>query len=175
MLPNRIRAVLDKFGPAEIVHVTSDFSTHGARVGDEPEFGAFAIVTTRQNEFVFQRQSYEQPCVTRSDWMIPGGGLLGDESFGEAAVREVREETGFGIVVTGLYKIFHHTHIFENGNSEWYLVVFFADAISEPESHHSPEVTEFRRFRKPPENLMGSLGKLYADLQEKWAARKRRV
>lgn len=36
-------------------------------------------------------------------WGLPGGGVEGDESFEEAAVREVREETGIDCAVTGLW------------------------------------------------------------------------
>ena len=36
-------------------------------------------------------------------WGLPGGGVEGDESFEEAAVREVREETGIACGVTGLW------------------------------------------------------------------------
>lgn len=36
-------------------------------------------------------------------WGLPGGGQEGDESFEEAAVREVREETGVQCEVTGLW------------------------------------------------------------------------
>jgi len=159
----------------ELAHVVSVFTGKKRRFQDEPFYGAFAIVTTSDNEFLFQRQSYEQPGVSRSDWMVPGGGLESGESFEEAVIREVREEMGVGIVVTGLYKIFHHTHVFEDGVNEWYLVVFFADAVSGSEAHHSPEVTEVRKFSEPPENLMGSLGKYYADLMAKWMEHKRRL
>lgn len=42
------------------------------------------------------------------EWGIPGGGREGQESFEEAAVREVREETGIDCEITGLWMLRHH-------------------------------------------------------------------
>jgi 8-oxo-dGTP pyrophosphatase MutT (NUDIX family) len=39
------------------------------------------------------------------EWGLPGGGLEGDESFEEAAVREVREETGVECEVTDCWML----------------------------------------------------------------------
>ena len=56
--------------------------------------------------------------------MAPAGGLEGDESFEEVAVRETREETGINIAIIDLYKILHHIQVFEGGSDEWYLKCF---------------------------------------------------
>jgi len=42
-----------------------------------------------------------------SEWGVPGGGLEGEESFEEAARREVREEAGVDCEITGLWHLQH--------------------------------------------------------------------
>lgn len=175
MPPKKVNALLNLYGQVEIVNLVREFPDKKRKAKDDPFYGAFAIISTGENEFVFQRQSYDQPDIPRDDWMVPGGGVEGLESFEEATIREVWEETGIRIAVTGLYKIFHHTHVFVDGVNEWYLVVFFADAISVPEAHHSTEVSEVRMFRTPPENLMGYLSSHYRDLCEKHAVHRRKA
>jgi 8-oxo-dGTP pyrophosphatase MutT (NUDIX family) len=44
----------------------------------------------------------------RDEWGLPGGGVEGEETYEEAAVREVREETGIDCEVTDLWLIRHH-------------------------------------------------------------------
>jgi len=88
-----------------------------------------------------------------------------DESFEEAAVREALEETGIGVEITGLYKIFENIQISSGRKwTESFVAVFFGDVISEPEHHESPEVLEVRKFKKLPSNFAGELGKYYEDL-----------
>ncbi len=164
MPPPEIESLLRKYGSVETVHIERRLSTKKVATNKGPTFGAFAVVKTREGEYVFQRQSYDQIGVTRGDWMIPGGKLERGESFEEAARREVREETGMTIEITGLYKVFHHVNHFNGGTEEWYLAVFHANLLSESPNHSSPEVTEVRRFSELPENLMGELGRYYRDL-----------
>jgi 8-oxo-dGTP pyrophosphatase MutT (NUDIX family) len=165
MLPTIIQELEKKYGPVKIVHITRTLPNKKSIKGVATLFGAFAIVKTSNNEFVFQRQSYDQLDVTSDDWMVPGGRLEGDESFEEAAIREVKEETGIKVKITGLYKIFHHINNFVNGPEEWYLVVFFADVVSESVNHFSKEVLEVKLFKELPEHFMGKLGKYYQDLR----------
>ncbi len=40
------------------------------------------------------------------NWALPGGAIELNESVGQAAVRETREETGIGCVITGLVGIY---------------------------------------------------------------------
>ena len=165
MLPTIIQELEKKYGTVKTVHITRTLPNKKSTKRVAPLYGAFAIVKTSNNEFVFQRQCYDQVDVTRNDWMVPGGKLEGDESFEEAVIREVREETGMEVRITGLYKIFHHINNFANGSEEWYLVVFFADIVSESVSHFSKEILEVKRFKELPEHFMGELGKYYQDLK----------
>ena len=47
----------------------------------------------------------------RGFWVMPGGGLEPEETFEEAAVREVKEETGFSIVLGPC--LWRRRHIFD--------------------------------------------------------------
>ena len=165
MPPVKIRELERKYGPIETIHITRILPSKKTQNKTQPSYGAFAIIKTKQNEFIFQRQSYDQLDVTREDWMVPGGKLEGDESFEEAAIREVQEETGMEIEINGLYKIFHHINHYQDGTEEWYLTVFFADLVSESANHSSHEVLEVKRFRELPEHFMGELRKYYQDLR----------
>lgn len=164
-LTDKIQDLERRYPPVETVHITRNVPTNERKMIPYPSYGAFALIKTKQGEFILQRQNYDQPDVTREDWMVPGGKLEDAESFEEAAIREVREETGMGIEITGLYKIFHHVNQYQGATEEWYLAVFFADLESESMNHSSPEVLEVRRFRELPEHFMGELRKYYEDLR----------
>ena len=58
--------------------------------------GAFAVVLDRGGRLLLVRQ------VRSARWTLPGGGVHFGESPLEAVTREVLEETGFRVVVTGL-------------------------------------------------------------------------
>ena len=71
-----------------------------------------AIVTDLQDRILL---------ILRTDngyWSIPGGGLNPGESVSDAAVREVREETGIDCQVTGLVGIYsdpNHVAAYDDG------------------------------------------------------------
>ena len=45
------------------------------------------------------------------------------------------------------------------------MPVFHTEAVSEPENHHSPEISEVGKFKTLPGNFVGDLEKYYSDLR----------
>lgn len=62
--------------------------------------GSLCMVTS-EDRVLLVRQVYE------SGWHLPGGGLKRGESFGDAARREVREETGLSLLDVRLFGLYH--------------------------------------------------------------------
>lgn len=60
--------------------------------------GVRAIVLDEDQRMLLVRQRHED----RDIWMVPGGGIEDGENAAEAAIREVKEETGLDIGVDGL-------------------------------------------------------------------------
>ncbi len=61
-----------------------------------------AVIWNRRNEIVLIRRGQEP---RRGEWSIPGGRLEWGESVREGIVREVYEETGLEVEVTGLIDV----------------------------------------------------------------------
>ncbi|MEG2200108.1 MAG: NUDIX hydrolase, partial [Anaerovorax sp.] len=60
--------------------------------------GVRVIIRNGDGKILMVRQSHEG----RSIWMAPGGGIEAGETSAEAAVREVKEETGLDIKIGNL-------------------------------------------------------------------------
>ncbi|MFD0770253.1 NUDIX hydrolase [Bacillus sp. CGMCC 1.60114] len=60
-------------------------------------------------------------------WGLPGGAVEGEETLEQAVIREVKEETGFKIVVTGLSSI--REMFFEERDHHALIITFHAKII----------------------------------------------
>ncbi|MFF0573396.1 NUDIX hydrolase [Streptosporangium saharense] len=75
--------------------------------------GVSAVVVDDQGRVLMQRR------VDNGLWALPGGGMDLTESVPQAAVREVREETGYDVEVTGLVGLYTDArHIIAYGDGE---------------------------------------------------------
>ena len=76
------------------------------------------------------RRGAEVLLVRRSDdgqWDVPGGGKRLLESVVKAARRELREETGLAVGELRLLGVWHHRHVYPDGNAvNWTTHVFTA-------------------------------------------------
>ena len=79
------------------------------------------IIFDDKKRILLVKQSHEG----RDIWMVPGGGIEDGESAAQAAVREVREETGLDIEV--LRMIWHVEEVSERGQR---FVNFFTARIT---------------------------------------------
>jgi 8-oxo-dGTP pyrophosphatase MutT (NUDIX family) len=87
----------------------------------DPNAPAANSIVVAVTAFVLN-ESGELLMIQRSDndlWAIPGGAQDISESISETAVREVREETGITVEVTGLVGVYSNpNHVIEYSNGE---------------------------------------------------------
>ena len=75
--------------------------------------GVSAVLTDGEGRILLQRRADNEL------WALPGGGMDLDESVPEAARREVREETGYEVDITGLVGLYTDArHIIAYGDGE---------------------------------------------------------
>lgn len=98
-----------------------------------------------------------------SDWGVPGGGLEGEESFEQAARREVREETGVDCEVTDLWHVEHLEWRSEDPDDERVShtlhVCFDADYAGGQIAVQEAEVNGAAWFAEAPARLEGKAAK----------------
>lgn len=70
---------------------------------------SWAIIQ-KQNRILFIKRS--ETTSRPNQWCFPGGGIKGCETPEQACIREVKEETGLSVVVTGLVKSFAENFYF---------------------------------------------------------------
>jgi 8-oxo-dGTP diphosphatase len=87
-------------------------------------------------------------------WVLPGGELDGDESFRQAALRELREEGGVEATIEGL-GLLGRVEFYCDGNHTWgVLPVYEAQAETTELSIDDPdeEISDARWFDELPED-----------------------
>ncbi len=82
--------------------------------------GVRVVILDNQNRMLMVKQEHED----RDIWMVPGGGIEEGENSVDAAVREIKEETGLDIEVGKL--IWHVEEVSERGQR---FVNFFMGRI----------------------------------------------
>lgn len=123
--------------------------------------GVRVVVPDGEGKFLMVHQVHPE----RDIWLVPGGGTEDGELSREAAVREVREETGLEIEVVRM--LWHIEQVKENGEQRF--VDFFLGRItagtaelgSDPEFSEDEQVMTEIAFMTPEE--IASLGNVYPE------------
>jgi ADP-ribose pyrophosphatase YjhB (NUDIX family) len=106
-----------------------------------------AVVTDGQGRVLLQ-------CRTDSgNWALPGGGMEIDESLTDSVIREVKEETGFDVEVTGLVGMYsdpEHIIAYDDGEVRRQFNICYTARIVGGELRMSGESTAIR-FVDPAE------------------------
>jgi ADP-ribose pyrophosphatase YjhB (NUDIX family) len=162
-MPNLVQALISRYVEVPIIHLSWTLTKRKPEK-TSPRYGVSSIVKTRLGEYLLIRHTYDLPGIKAGTWTTPGGRVEEGETFEDAAIREIFEETGAKAHVVGLYKIFHHTNNFPDGVEEWWMPIFRALVDSESMSCDSGEILEVGKFRRLPENFAGELGLYYSEL-----------
>lgn len=100
-------------------------------------------VIARDGRILLQRRS------DNGLWGLPGGLLELDETYEQAALREIREETGLEVRLTAFLGIFHnHDMIWSNGDRAHTIGAYFAAEILRGTPRTDEESLELRFFAK---------------------------
>lgn len=108
--------------------------------------GGQAYIVDEADRILLQRRA------DSGDWSAPGGTMDIGESLPEAVVREVREETGLDVEITGLLGIYtdpRHVIAYGDGEVRQEFVVAFTARVLGGELRASDESTEVRWVRPP--------------------------
>ena len=129
--------------------------------------GVRVIVFDEDNRILMVRQDHPE----RTVWMVPGGGIEEGENSAQAAVREVREETGLEVEILGL--IWHVEEVSDRGQR---FVNFFKARVAggelklgaDPEFSEDEQVLAQVRFMSRDE--VSGLENLYPEFlrEELW-------
>lgn len=129
--------------------------------------GVRVIVFDEYNRILMVRQDHPE----RTVWMVPGGGIEDGENSAQAAVREVREETGLEVEILGL--IWHVEEVSDRGQR---FVNFFKARVAggelklgaDPEFSEDEQVLAQVRFMSRDE--VSGLENLYPEFlrEELW-------
>jgi ADP-ribose pyrophosphatase YjhB (NUDIX family) len=90
--------------------------------------GGSALVIDDQGRILMQQRA------DSGDWSLPGGTMEIGETLADAVIREVKEETGLDIKITGILGIFtdpHHVIAYEDGEvRQEFNITFTAQAVA---------------------------------------------
>ena len=97
----------------------------------------------RDGKILFQRRT------DNGQWGLIGGLLEMNETCEQAALREIREETGLEVKLTGFLGIYHnHNMVWSNGDAAHVICAMFTASIVSGEPRIDAESYELRFFEK---------------------------
>lgn len=126
---------------------TEYYDDPGAPRPNSVVVAASAVVTDGQGRILMQRRA------DNGLWALPGGAMEPDESLPDAAVREVKEETGYDVEITGLVGTYtdpRHIIAYSDGEVRRQFNVCFRARLLDGALTVSDESTDVR-FVEPGE------------------------
>jgi 8-oxo-dGTP pyrophosphatase MutT (NUDIX family) len=165
MLPHEIELLMEKFGPCDVIdkeeRIPANFDPRNAEIA----LGSCVIVKDRDGKIVLIRQSVSRPDLDTEHWFFVCGKMETGESLEETGVREVYEEIGCVVRISGIHHVGHH-YVMVGGNkhSIYYGAALIADLVSGTPRVNSEEVSEVAAFTRLPENFAPQHRKYYPDL-----------
>jgi ADP-ribose pyrophosphatase YjhB (NUDIX family) len=105
--------------------------------------GASAVVTDGEGRILLHRRA------DSGNWALPGGAMELGETLAGCAIREVREETGFGVRIdriVGIYSDPGHVFAYDDGEVRQEFSICLAATITGGALAVSSESTEVRFF-----------------------------
>ena len=135
-------------GLGEAVGVIHAFFVAIVKEGSEAAIGhrkiilnAASVIIQRDGKVLLQRRS------DNGEWGLIGGLLELNETYEEAALREVREETGLEVRLDSFLGIFHnHNMVWSSGDQAHVITAFFTASIISGEPRIDEESLELRFF-----------------------------
>ena len=104
-----------------------------------PRVGSALLVRDEANRILLGKRNKDPQ---RGSWVIPGGKIEAFESIAEAAVREIREETGLEVEVQSQFRVYEII----DPPEEHRLVIYSWGTVIEGTPRASDDLSEIRFF-----------------------------
>lgn len=165
MLPQEFELLMEKFGPCDIIDKEERIPANFDPVNSELMHGVCVIIKDREGKLVLIKQSTSRPELDREHWSFVCGRREAGESLEDTGIREVYEEIGCVVRITGIHHIGnHYVMVEDNKRSIFYGAALFADLVSGTPRVNSKEVREVTAFTRLPENFAPQYRIYYPDL-----------
>ena len=165
MLPHEIELLMEKFGACDVIEKEERIPANFGPKNIELMLGTCVIIKDRDGKLILIRQSISRPDLDSEHWFFVCGKRETGESLEETGIREVYEEIGCVVRITGIHHVGNHYVMVEgNKHSIYYGAALVADLVSGTPRVNSEEVREVAAFTRLPENFAPHHRKYYPDL-----------
>jgi len=165
MLPHEIELIMEKFGPCDVIDKEERIPANFDPKNIGLTLGTCVIIKDRDGKLILIRQSISRPDLDSEHWFFICGKMETGESLEETGIREVYEEIGCVVRITGIHHVGNHYVMVEgNKHSIYYGAALVADLVSGTPRVNSEEVREVAAFTRLPENFFPHHRKYYPDL-----------
>lgn len=116
---------------------------------DVQRIAAYGVLRDSANRLLLCRLSLQGDLHGR--WTLPGGGIDFGEHPEHAAVREIREETGLEVRLTGLLKVDSEVYHSSTGRAQAIRVIYHAEVVGGALRAETDGSTDMCRWFTPEE------------------------